>query len=161
MLPLDAGDVHPQLHRYWIAAAHWQSQHKRELSASHDGEHSLPRIRVVLSPMPRLLHDIVHSILTAESDIDVDDGSSHSAAPMSLEDVRNAHVVIVTEPEFLRMNYESLLYGNPRLRLVAVSGDGRSAALYELRPCRIPLGELSPQTLVDAVRLRSGYGSST
>lgn len=121
----------------------------------------MPRIRVVLSHMPRLLHDIVHSILAAESDIDVDDGSSHSAAPMSLEHVRHAHVVIVTEPELARMNYESLLYGNPRLRLVAVSGDGRNAALYELRPCRIPLGELSPQTLVDAVSAERGYGSGS
>lgn len=120
----------------------------------------MTRIRVVLSNMPRLLHDIVHNILTAESGIDVDDALSHSAAPMSLDDVRNAHVVIVTEPELARMDYQSLLYGNPRLRVVAVSGDGRDAALYELRPCRIALGGLSPRTLVDAVRAEHGNGSS-
>lgn len=121
----------------------------------------MPRIRVVLSKMPRVLHDIVHSILAAEPDIDVSDTSSHSTAPMTLDDVRDAHVVVITEPELAHMNYESLLYGNPRLRLVAVSGDGHNAALYELRPCRIPLGELSSQTLVDAVRAQSAYGSTS
>jgi hypothetical protein len=121
----------------------------------------LHRIRVVLSHMPRLLHDIVHSILAAEPDIQMNDPSSHSTCPMTLDDMRAAHVVIISEAELAHMNYESLLYANPRLRLVAVSGDGRNAALYELRPCRIPLGELSPQTLVDAVRAQPAYGSTS
>lgn len=115
------------------------------------------RIRVVLSNMPRLLHDIVHSILAAEADIELDVSAKNSAEPMSPETVRNADVVIVTEPELARVNYEHLFGKQPRLRLVAVSGDGRNATLHELRPSRIALGELSPRTLVDAVRAQPEY----
>jgi hypothetical protein len=109
--------------------------------------------------MPRLLNDIVHTILAAEADLDVDAPSSHAA--LLPEKVRDADVVIVMERELAGMNYESLLRAHPRLRLVALSGDGRSGALCELRPCRVPLGELSPQSLIDAVRAQPGYWSTS
>lgn len=108
--------------------------------------------------MPRLLHDIVHSMLTAESDIEVAEApvrESHSefTAELTAERARNVDVVIVTERDFTQTaKYDALLIANPRLRVVAVSGDGKSADLYEMRPCRVPLGELSAATLADAVR---------
>ena len=111
------------------------------------------RIRVVIANMPRLLHDIVHSVLSAESDIEIDAASLASREIPAATALREVDVVIVAEPELADMNYESLLYQHPRLRLVAIAGDGRAADLYELRPCRISLGELSPRTLVDAVHL--------
>jgi hypothetical protein len=37
---------------------------------------------------------------------------------------------------------------------MGVSADGRSACLYELRPHRVPLGDLSAQGLVEAIRER-------
>jgi len=36
--------------------------------------------------------------------------------------------------------------------VLVVSADGRETALFELRPQRTPLGEVSPQTIVDAIR---------
>ena len=36
-----------------------------------------------------------------------------------------------------------MLYRFPRARVLALSGDARRAFLYELRPHRTPLGELS------------------
>jgi hypothetical protein len=36
--------------------------------------------------------------------------------------------------------------------VIEISGEGRYGALYELRPRRIALGELSPPRLIDAVR---------
>jgi hypothetical protein len=40
----------------------------------------------------------------------------------------------------------------PRLKLLAVIDDGRDAALYELRPQKVALGELSPERLVGIIR---------
>ena len=40
----------------------------------------------------------------------------------------------------------------PRLRVLAVAGHGREAFLYELRPTRTPLGEVSPRAIVEAIR---------
>lgn len=40
----------------------------------------------------------------------------------------------------------------PERRLLAITHDGRSAALYEMRPHRRPLGEASPERLVAIIR---------
>ncbi len=47
---------------------------------------------------------------------------------------------------------QRLLEELPRLKVLVVSADGRETALFELRPQRTPLGEVSPQTIVDAIR---------
>ncbi|OJF14213.1 hypothetical protein [Couchioplanes caeruleus] len=44
-----------------------------------------------------------------------------------------------------------LLDDHPRLRILVVEGDGQSGSLWELRPTRTLLGELSPQLLVRAI----------
>lgn len=45
-----------------------------------------------------------------------------------------------------------LLEERSRLKVLAVADDGRDTVLYELRPTRTQLGEVSPQTIVDAIR---------
>jgi DNA-binding NarL/FixJ family response regulator len=45
-----------------------------------------------------------------------------------------------------------LLEQRPRLKVLAVGGDGADARLYELRPKRVLLGDVSPQALVEAIR---------
>lgn len=109
-------------------------------------------IRVVIANMPRLLHDIVHSVLSAESDIEIAEASVSPKDIQAPDMLRNTDVVIVAEPALSNADYEWVLYQHPRLRVVAIAGDGRAAALYELRPSRVALGDLSPRTLVDAVR---------
>jgi hypothetical protein len=44
-----------------------------------------------------------------------------------------------------------LLARHPRLRIIALEDDGKRAFLYELRPRRMPLGELSPGLLARVV----------
>lgn len=46
----------------------------------------------------------------------------------------------------------SMLLNAPRSRVLALSSDARQAFLYELRPHRTALGELSRDRLLDAVR---------
>jgi len=43
----------------------------------------------------------------------------------------------------------------PDLKVMGVSADGRSGCLYELRPHRVPLGDLSAHGLVEAIRQRA------
>jgi hypothetical protein len=38
------------------------------------------------------------------------------------------------------------------VKILAVTGDGRQAVIYELRAHAIPVGEVSPQGLVKAIR---------
>jgi len=44
-----------------------------------------------------------------------------------------------------------LLTHHPRLKIIALEDDGKCAVLYELRPRRMPLGELSPGLLAKVV----------
>ncbi len=45
-----------------------------------------------------------------------------------------------------------LLYSAPQSRVLALRNDARTSFLYELRPYMLPLGELSCDALVAAVR---------
>jgi hypothetical protein len=44
---------------------------------------------------------------------------------------------------------------NPRLKVLAISDDGKTGALHEMRPHRIPLGAMSAESLCDAIRGRA------
>lgn len=44
-----------------------------------------------------------------------------------------------------------LLDAHPHLKILVVEGDGRSGSMWELRPHRVSLGELSPKRLIHAV----------
>ena len=68
--------------------------------------------------------------------------------------------VLRTEPDVLIVGldgtdpadlYLELLERRPRLRILALTGQGREAILWELRPHRTSLGEISPETLLAAV----------
>lgn len=64
-----------------------------------------------------------------------------------------ADVAIVALPDAAAMAaYDALLYTHPRLQLLAITGGGRSAVLYALQPHAVPLGELSANGLLDAIR---------
>jgi hypothetical protein len=45
-----------------------------------------------------------------------------------------------------------LLRDRPRLRVIALSADGREASSFELRPDETKLGEVSPAALLAAIR---------
>lgn len=110
----------------------------------------MPRIRVVLSEMPRLLRDIVQNVLADRPDVVLETARAGTLAE-SLA-ASQADVAIVAEPAPNAEDHAAVLYAHPRLRVVGISGDGRCAHLYELRPHRISLGELSADALVRVVR---------
>ena len=117
-------------------------------------------IRVVLADMPRLLSDIVSTVLDGAPDVQL--RRTTSVVPFVLGDVADhADVVILAEEETPMDHYAQLLFAHPTLRVVAISGDGRDATVYDLRPHRQALGELSSDTLLRAVRTRStAHGES-
>jgi hypothetical protein len=111
----------------------------------------LDHIRIVLAQMPQMLQEIVRTILCAEPDMEIDTSIVSEREMASSEALRAVDVVILGEAEARTDAYAAVLYAHPHLRLVAING-GRRAFLYELRPHRSPLGEMSPGTLVQAAR---------
>jgi chemotaxis response regulator CheB len=107
--------------------------------------------RIVLVDMPRILREIIERAVADEPDMEIVDSE---AGNMPLREAIEA-----SEPDFViaGADYDfgevaRVLDERPRLRVLAVAGDGREAFLYELRPTRTPLGEVSPRTIVDAIR---------
>jgi DNA-binding NarL/FixJ family response regulator len=107
------------------------------------------RRRILLVDMPQLLREIIRSVVVAEADLElvaeVDDaGSLEEALPRHAPDVVIGHST--------RRDIERLLGDRPRLKVLQVDDTGRSAILYELRPQRTALGEISPACLLRAIR---------
>lgn len=124
----------------------------------------MSRISVILSELPPVLEQIVRGALREASDLEVvgrvDDSSELLRHHLLSEtDV----VVIALVASALPQAYADALRRHPLLRIIAVARDGRTVTRYELRPSALPLGELSRESLVDAVRdaARDGAANSS
>ena len=78
----------------------------------------------------------------------VNDGDLLTAAQRTGADV----ILIGQKAKESREQYEELLLRQPRLKVVTIADDGKTGSLYELRPQRIPLGEMSADVLCAAIR---------
>jgi DNA-binding NarL/FixJ family response regulator len=111
----------------------------------------LDRIRILISDVPGMLRDIIEEILDAQKDMIVVGDVSGDVALAEAAARTRADFVIRgqghDDPEV-----EALLAARPGLKVLSVEGDGRLSYLSELRPRVSPLGELSPQTLLDSIR---------
>jgi hypothetical protein len=103
-------------------------------------------IHVALLGLTGIVADIVRSALASAEDIEIVGGPALSAdvAILGLGGQARTDAPVV------------LLRQYPSLKVLAVEGDGREAALYEMRPHRTELGEISPTTLLEAVRTAAG-----
>jgi DNA-binding NarL/FixJ family response regulator len=108
---------------------------------------------VVVVGLHGILREIVMHLLGKQPDIEwvvVNEPAEDLPALVR----RKAPEVVVlgqTDDELPRVGVR-LLRENPALRVLGIAGDGRHAFVYELRPHREPLGELSPDGLIHAIR---------
>jgi hypothetical protein len=105
--------------------------------------------RVLLVDIPRVLEEIIRAAFSGDrSFIFVSEASSEPVDVVAAAiDREGAGFVILwgrkpEPPEFFRR----MLEPRPLTKMLALAGDGRENFLY------VPLGELSPHTLADAVR---------
>ena len=106
--------------------------------------------RVLLFAIPPLLRDILDQLLSDVPGVDLviaaTEGSMSGAAI-----VGEADVVIADESVASPDAVCALLERRPRTRALAVSHDGRTGVLYELRPQRRAIGELSIESLLAGI----------
>jgi hypothetical protein len=101
-------------------------------------------IRVALIDLPRMSRELVTRALLADPAILVTSGLAESTPH---------HVAIVGQrrDEDLSERALELIHENPRMRVLTLANDGGETYLYELRPYRVLIGELSPAALLEAV----------
>jgi DNA-binding transcriptional LysR family regulator len=118
---------------------------------------ALKPIRVVVIELNGMLTDIVTRTLESAPDIVVTvvpESEALAAANAMEADV----AVLAGPPVGLPPLGRELLAKRPWMHVVAIRSDGRDTSLYELRPFEHKLGEISPASLLDAVR-RVGAGA--
>ncbi|HEX8905046.1 MAG TPA: hypothetical protein VF771_09415 [Longimicrobiaceae bacterium] len=91
-----------------------------------------------------MLHSLLLRLLATDPEVRVIDGGPEPA------DGADVVVMSQTDPENEEVPI-SMLLRSPRSRVLALGSDARRAVLYELRPHRTPLGELSRESLLAAV----------
>jgi DNA-binding NarL/FixJ family response regulator len=107
---------------------------------------------VLLVGMPLLLRELIREIVAQEEDLvivgEADDGTLPAAAARADADF----VIVGLDDPGAAERYLELLEQRPLTKVLAISGDGRDAELWELHPRLIPVREVSPDAVLAAIR---------
>jgi DNA-binding NarL/FixJ family response regulator len=120
----------------------------------------LERTRIVLIDMSPLLRDILREALSREPDLEV--VGEHEAGidvRAAVEGARADFVILGTDAAAAD-GVREVVGPDRRVRALEVAGDGRQSVLYELRPHREPLGEISPETLLRTIRAAPAWDAN-
>jgi hypothetical protein len=100
-----------------------------------------------------MLSDIVQRVLAESPDLDVITWPNGLERLMDIPAEHHPDVVVTgLGPAQGIEPFVSLLHAQPSLRILALEGNGRGAVMYELQPHAVPLGDVSPDGLIDAIR---------
>ena len=111
-------------------------------------------IGVVLLDMPRMLREIIKSVIRLEPDMRLLGEFPASADLIETVQSTGARLVITDTRTAACEQVPRLLRAEPRVRVLGIANDGLESDLYELRPHRVRLGEVSPESLVQTIRAR-------
>ena len=113
--------------------------------------HILPEPVFLLDePIDQLLHQIVKGVISNNDDLAVVDEPDRAVALATIKESDTC--VVITQLEGSPPGAISSLLGTQRVRVLALSSDGRDGVAYELQPQERLLGELSPRLLLAAIR---------
>lgn len=101
----------------------------------------------------RLLGDILREILTREPDIEVVGELRNASELPAILDRTGADIVVFgLSDQDLPPLCDDVVRRHPNLRLLAVEDIGSHGFIYEMRPQKVELGELSPELVLEVVR---------
>lgn len=110
-------------------------------------------IRVLLLRLRRLTREIIRAILEGQPDIEVvREATGWPALVLLVDECRAQFVIVGTDQPELPIDCRHVLLERPYTRVLAAVDDGRQSLLYELQPRELPLGQLSPDRLLGAIR---------
>jgi hypothetical protein len=99
-----------------------------------------------------MLAEIVASSLVGYADLELVSVTAPRDGLVKAVGKARANAVVAAETQLRSDDVTSLLEAVPRLRVFTLAADARMTWLYELRPERVALGELSPEHLAAAIR---------
>lgn len=111
------------------------------------------QVRIAFVAVPRFLRDVLVAVLATAEDIEVA-AEYESLASIDEPGRPDIHVAVIVAGQFGESSILDLLRQHAALRVLAIEEQGRAGLLYELRPERTSLGEISAQLLLDLFRAR-------
>lgn len=112
---------------------------------------------VVLFKMPRLLQDIMQELIAGHPSFRLVEPTADESTLVDMVDAGEVEFVVVGAQTAALGRFESeLLFRRPSLRVVQVAPDGRTAAMWQLRPDRTLLSEVSSEGLIAAMLAAAG-----
>lgn len=103
--------------------------------------------------MPRLAREMIDAAVAAQNDMQVVATTADPAELVAAADaVRPNFVIVGLDGDELPGEALSLFAEQPRLKVLGLEADAGRAYLWELRPEKRPLGELSPGAVVEVIR---------
>jgi DNA-binding NarL/FixJ family response regulator len=113
----------------------------------------LEQIRILLVDMPRLAREMIDAAVAAQNDMRVVATTANSSELTAAADtVRPSFVIVGLDGDELPAEALSLFDEQPRLKVLGLEADAGRAYLWQLRPEKRPLGELSPAAVVEVIR---------
>jgi hypothetical protein len=112
---------------------------------------ALSRTRVLMTAMPPMLSDIVHSLVAEEAQVEFVEADFGPGADLrgTIARLRPDAVLRCSDRPYELA--EHLLLAHPGMRLVTVSADARVASVQTLVPKRVVMHDISLQMLLDAL----------
>jgi hypothetical protein len=116
-------------------------------------------VRVLLMDMPRLLSDMIRGIISSGDSMSVVRAGVPQDAVLGAASKMRADVVIVGNADMSTEHCCELLYRRPRLKIIAISTDGRDGLVYELHPRVQAIGDISADSLIAAIKSATSVAS--
>ncbi len=105
----------------------------------------MDQIRVQIAGLPEMLRDIVALLIDEQADM-------QTLPPADINSPGIDVLLLACDREQATEKASEALNRNPSLKVLTLTGNGREATVYELRPREQSLGTMSPESLVDAIR---------
>jgi DNA-binding NarL/FixJ family response regulator len=100
-----------------------------------------------------MLRSILADIIGPQPDMEIVGNSATTTSLAEAAEREDADIVILARDSAAQgEEYVEVLCGHSRPKVIEISSRGRYGSLYELRPCQVPLGEMSPRRLLEAIR---------
>jgi hypothetical protein len=113
-------------------------------------------IRILLLNMPKIMASIVAGIVLGCDNIKIVDGAVAAHGIFGAVSAAKADIVVLGDGSGSDEDYEAILYQRPRLKIIALSADGRRGFIHELRPRVQMIADLSADSLIAAIRGNGG-----
>jgi DNA-binding NarL/FixJ family response regulator len=113
---------------------------------------SVSRIRVLLVQLTGVLGEVVRGVIDQQADIEIVREVAHAPDARAAVFAEKFDLIVWRTDGVDAADVAALLQGNAPPKVLTVEDDGRGASVWQLRAEQMAIGQVSPDSLVQAIR---------